>query len=703
MNYRRVVMAMAIALTLPLCAAADEVLRSPDGNVVLTFSLRDGGTPVYAVTYKGLPVVNTSDMGFEFKTISAGSGFTLAGTERDDVRETWAPVWGENDSIANNYNALTVSLTKPAKAGAFEINIDFRAYNDGVGFRYRFPAADGKELTVTDELTQFAMPSDMTAWWIPGDYDTQEYEYTRSRLSEIRAHNLKDEKTGNVSQTGFSPTGVQTSLMLKSDNGLYVNLHEAALVGFPAMHLNLNDTTMVFTSWLTPDRNGNKAEIKLPFSTPWRAIMVSDRATDILASDLIYNLNDPLALDDTSWIHPTKYMGVWWEMITGKSSWAYTDAENFDLATFDYSKAKPNGRHGANNENVRRYIDFAADNGMDGLLIEGWNIGWEDWFGKEKDFVFDFITPYPDFDIKALNDYAHQRGIKLIMHHETSGSIPNYERWMDRAYDLMNQYGYDAVKSGYVGNILPLGENHYNQNSVRHYLDAVKKAADHKIMVNAHEAVRPTGLARTYPNLIGNESAMGTEYRNMSPAHVTILPFTRLKGGPMDFTPGIFRMDIGSFVPGSDEHKKATVANQLALYLTMYSPLQMAADLPEHYAEKADAFQFIKDVPVDWQKSRYLDAEPGEYIVVARQDKKSADWYVGGVTNGDARDYDLAFDFLTPGKVYQATIYTDAPDADCYTNPEAYRIRTLNVTANDVLPIHMARGGGFAISLRPLP
>ncbi len=594
---------------------------------------------------------------------------------------------------------MTVQLMKKVDGNTFEMDVEFRAYDDGIGFRYVFPGSDGKELTVTDESTQFAMPGDMTAWWIPGDYDTQEYEYVKSRLSEIRSYN-SDDKLGNVSQTSFSPTGVQTSLMLKGDNGLYVNLHEAALVDYPAMHLNLDDSTMVFTSWLTPDRNGNKAEIRLPFATPWRAIMVSDKATDILASNLIYNLNEPTAYEDTSWIHPTKYMGVWWEMITGKSSWAYTDAENFDLATFDYSKAVPNGRHGANNENVRRYIDFAADNGMDQLLIEGWNIGWEDWFGKEKDFVFDFLTPYPDFDIKALNDYAHSKGIKLMMHHETSGSIPNYERWMDQAYDLMNRYGYDAVKSGYVGNILPKGENHYNQNSVNHYLRAIRKAADHKIMVNAHEAVRPTGLARTYPNLVGNESAMGTEYRNMSPGHVTILPFTRLKGGPMDFTPGIFRMDIGSFVPGSDEHKKATVANQLALYLTMYSPLQMAADLPEHYTEKMDAFQFIKDVPVDWSRSEYLDAEPGEFIVVARRDKNSDNWFVGGVTNGEARDYDLKFDFLEPGATYEATVYSDAADADYATNPEAYKIEKRRIDSTSDLPIKMARGGGFAISLK---
>ena len=695
------ILTLALAATASTAMAAD-VLTSPDGNIVVTFDMLKGGIPAYEMTYKGQSVIKSSRLGLVFKNFNADADFRITGLDRSESRGNWAPVWGENSTIDDNYNSMTVQLMKKAEGRTFEMDIEFRAYDDGIGFRYLLPGSDGTELTLTDEVTRFAMPSDLTAWWIPGDYDTQEYEYVKSRLSEIRAHNT-DDKIGNVSQTSFSPTGVQTSLMLKSDNGLYINLHEAALVDYPAMHLDLDDSNMTFKAWLTPDRNGNKAEIKLPFRTPWRAIMVSDKAVDILSSNLIYNLNEPNALDDTSWIHPTKYMGVWWEMITGKSSWSYTDVENFDLATFDYSKAKPHGHHGANTENVKRYIDFAADNGMDQLLIEGWNVGWEDWFGKEKDYVFDFVTPYPDFDIDSLNSYAHSKGIKLMMHHETSGSIPNYERHMEDAYNLMNRYGYDAVKSGYVGNILPKGENHYNQNSVNHYLNAVKRAADHKIMVNGHEAVRPTGLARTYPNLVGNESAMGTEYRQHIPAdHVTILPFTRLKGGPMDFTPGIFRMDIGSFVPGSTEHKKATVANQLALYLTMYSPLQMAADLPEHYAEKMDAFQFIKDVPVDWHKSKYIDAEPGEFIIVARQDKNSDDWYVGGVTNGDARDYQLSLDFLEPGREYRASIYADAPDADYATNPEAYAISTRDVSASTILPMHMARGGGFAIRLQPL-
>ncbi|MCM1029578.1 MAG: glycoside hydrolase family 97 protein [Pseudoflavonifractor sp.] len=682
---------------------SDCVAISPDGRIELAFALTAEGIPSYCVTFDGDTVVCPSLLGLE-----AGggenfrSGFSLASAPvMESVDSVWTPVWGENDSIVNRYQSLKVALEKKNEAGLTRrLDICFRVYDSGIAFRYIIPAQDGLDsLVITDEYSEFAMPADLTAWWIPGDYDTQEYEYNKSTLSEIRAINEANGKIGNVSQTAFSPTGVQTSLMLKGSDSLYMNIHEAALIDYPAMHLDLDDASLTFRSWLTPLPDGTKAVVKLPFRTPWRVVMIGDEAIDILATDIIYNLNDPSKIEDTSWIKPVKYMGVWWEMITGKSQWSYTDAHDFDLATFDYSKARPHGHHGANTANVKRYIDFAADNGFDQLLVEGWNTGWEDWFGKEKDFVFDFVTPYPDFDLRELNDYAHSKGIRLMMHHETSGSIPNYERWIDTAYTLMNDYGYTAVKSGYVGNILPKGENHYNQNSVRHYLRAIQKAADHQIMVNAHEAVRPTGLARTYPNLVGNESALGTEYRNMSTAHETILPFTRLKGGPMDFTPGIFRTDIGSFVPGSNEHKLATTANQLGVYLTMYSPLQMAADLPDHYMEKADAFQFIKDVPVDWSKSIYLGAEPGEYIVVARRDKNSPDWYVGGVAN-EPTDFTVDFSFLPKGTTYQATIYADAPDADAVTNPEAYAISSMEVTSATRLPIHMAHGGGFAISLK---
>ena len=694
---------LTLAAALPMlfvaasCGDKQETLSSPSGNIRLTFDLAKGGQPSYSVVFDDEEIIRPSTLGFELLDGSRiAEGFKIDKVERMSSDSYWTPVWGENDSIRDHYNAMTVAMTN---SDGIKMDVEFRVFDDGAAFRYIFPEQETKTIRIKEELTQMAMGGDYTAWWIPGDYDTQEYEYNKSKLSEIRSFSEGD-KMGNVAQTSFSPTGVQTSLMLKTPSGKYLNLHEAALIDYPAMHLNLDDSTMVFTSWLTPGRDEAKATITTPFKSPWRVIMASEKATGILASDIIYNLNDPCALEDVSWIHPTKYMGVWWEMITGKSQWSYTNAENFDLATFDYSKAKPHGQHGANNANVRRYIDFAAENGFDQLLVEGWNIGWEDWFGKEKDFVFDFVTPYPDFDLKALNDYAHSKGIKLMMHHETSGSIPNYEAHMDTAYSLMNQYGYDAVKSGYVGHILPKGETHYSQWANNHYLNAVKKAAEHKIMVNGHEAVRPTGLARTYPNLVGNESAMGTEYRNMTPGHEAILPFTRLKGGPMDFTPGIFRMDMGSFVPGSTEHKKATVANQLGLYVTMYSPLQMAADMPEHYAEKMDAFQFIKDVPVDWSETIYLDAEPQDFIVAARRAKGGDSWWIGGITDEDARDYDVVLDFLQPDRTYTATIYADAPDADYRTNPEAYVISTREVKKGDVIPMHMAPGGGFAIAIR---
>ncbi len=687
----------ALALCMQSCGNGSQALESPSGNIRLDFGLTQTGQPQYSVTFDGEEIVKPSTLGFELVDGSCiAEGFKVDGVSRSSNDSYWVPIWGENDSIRDNYNAMTVAMTSDK---GVKMNLEFRVFDDGAAFRYVFPEQETKTIEIKEELTQMAMGGDYTAWWIPGDYDTQEYEYIKTPLSEIRNHNEEEDMT-NVSSSRFSPTGVQTSLMLKTPSGKYLNLHEAALVDYPAMHLNLDDSTLVFTSWLTPGRGDAKAVVNTPFKTPWRVIMASEKATGIHATDIIYNLNEPNALEDTSWIHPTKYMGVWWEMITGKSQWSYTNANDFDLATFDYSKARPHGKHGATTENVKRYIDFAADNGFDELLIEGWNIGWEDWFGKEKDYVFDFVTPYPDFDLKALNDYAHSKGIRLMMHHETSGSIPNYEAHMDTAFNLMNEYGYDAVKGGYVGNILPKGETHYSQWAVNHYLNTVKKAAEHKIMVNAHEAVRPTGLARTYPNLVGNESAMGTEYRQMRPGHEAMLPFTRLKGGPMDFTPGIFRMDMSTFVPGSQDRKLATVANQLALYVTMYSPLQMAADMPEHYAEKMDAFQFIKDVPADWSESIYLDAEPQDYIIAARRAKGGDSWWVGGITDEDARDYELTLDFLEPDRTYTATIYADAPDADYLTNPEAYVITTQEVKKGDKLPMHMAPGGGFAIAIK---
>ena len=702
-------------------ASAQEVLRSPDGELELRFSLSDKGEPTYALDYKGRAVVLPSRMGLELRgdapalefgaeiqkggygePVSLYDGFEQCGAVRSEFDETWQPVWGEESSIRNRYNELAITLRQPQSGR--QMVVRFRLYDEGVGFRYEFPEQEAMTyFTIREERTQFAMTGDHTAFWIPGDYDTQEYDYTESKLSEIRQL-MQQAITPNSSQTPFSPTGVQTALQLKSDDGLYINIHEAALVDYPCMHLDLDDERMVFTSHLTPDAQGWKGYMQTPCHTPWRTVMVTDDAREILASRLILNLNEPCAIEDTSWIKPVKYVGVWWEMITGKSDWAYTqELPSVHLGVTDYAAVKPSGRHAANNDNVRRYIDFAAEHGFDQVLVEGWNVGWEDWFGHTKDYVFDFVTPYPDFDIEALNNYAHEKGVRLMMHHETSSSVRNYERHLEAAYDLMNRHGYNAVKSGYVGDILPRGEHHYGQWMVNHYLYAVQEAARHHIMVNAHEAVRPTGLCRTWPNLIGNESARGTEYQafgGTKPMHVTLLPFTRLQGGPMDYTPGIFSMEVSKLNPANNSHVNATIANQLALYVTLYSPLQMAADVPEHYEQYMDAFRFIKEVAVDWDESRYLLAEPGDLIVIARRAKGSAAWYVGGVTDENRRTAELRLDFLDPEKSYVATLYADAPDADYRTNPEAYTIRTGKVTAKSKLKVEMAAGGGFALSIR---
>ena len=678
---------------------------SPDGNVILSFSLKNDGTPSYKVSYKNKPVINESTLGFTLKKADPlTNNFKVVDTKKSTFKETWKPVWGEESEILNHYNELLVSLEQNNTNR--KMNIRFRVYNEGVGFRYEFPSQ--KELTyfvVEEELSQFAMTGDHTAWWIPGDYDTQEYDYMESKLSEIRGL-MKEAVTENVSQFAFSPTGVQTSLMMKTKDGLYINLHEAALVDYSLMNLNLDDKTFTFQSWLTPDAQGAKGYLMAPCHSPWRTIMVSDDARKILASRLILNLNEPCAIADTSWIKPVKYVGVWWEMITGKSSWSYTnDLPTIDLNTVDYTKTKPNGTHGATNENVRKYIDFAAKHGFDQVLVEGWNVGWEDWFGHKKDYVFDFVTPYPDFDLKALNEYAHSKGVKLMMHHETSGSTRNYERHMKAAYELMNKYGYNSVKSGYVGDILPVGEHHYSQSTINHYLYAIKEAAKYKIMVNAHEAVRPTGLCRTYPNMIGNESARGTEYEAFGGNkvfHTTILPFTRLQGGPMDYTPGIFETEMKYVNPNNNSQIRTTLARQLALYVTMYSPLQMAADLPENYDKFSDAFQFIKDVPVDWQKSVYLEAEPGRYITIARKDKHSNDWYVGCTAHEGGHTSELLLNFLDKGKKYEATIYADAKDANWKTNPKAYTITKQKVNAKTKLKLTAAQGGGYAISIKEI-
>lgn len=675
---------------------ASEV-TSPNGEMKLTFTLRDS-KPYYSVSFRGKPVIKPSRLGYELHNAeSLLEGFTQTGEKTSTFDETWTPVWGENKTIRNHYKELLVGLIQE-KTGRV-MNLRFRVYDEGVGLRYEFPQEGSKlnYFVVKEECTEFALTGDHIAWWIPGDYDTQEYEYSRSRLSEIRPL-FKKKVTDNASQTSFSETGVQTSLQLKTDDGLYINLHEAALVNYPAMHLNLDDKNMVFRSWLTPDAQGIKGYLQTPCQSPWRTIMITDDARKVLSSHLILNLNEPCKIKDTSWIHPTKYVGVWWEMISGKGDWAYTSQfPSVKLGITDYAKAKPSGRHSANNENVRRYIDFAAQHGFGGVLVEGWNIGWEDWFGNSKEYVFDFQTPYPDFDIKALNEYAHSKGVKLIMHHETSSSIMNYEKHMDRAYQLMKDYGYDAVKSGYVGNLIPRGEHHYSQIAINHYQHAIERAADYKIMVNAHEAVRPTGLCRTYPNLIGNESARGTEFQafgGITPGHTAILPFTRLQGGPMDYTPGIFEMQCSN---GS--RANSTIGGQLALYVTMYSPLQMAADFPENYEKHLDAFQFIKDVALDWDKSIYLEAEPMEYITAARKAKGSSSWFVGSVTGLKPHNSTLRLDFLDKGKTYVATVYADAPDADYKTNPQAYTITKGLVTAKSVLKLHSVAGGGYAISI----
>ena len=727
-KYIYIAILMVVSLS---CAPTDShrsddnhTIVSPSGNMEMTFRLTEEGTPQYALTYEGRDVILPSDLGFELRGVlkaqklvynadgtiskedrepcnSFYDGFEVESVETGTFDETWEPVWGEEAKIRNNYNELLVNLVQTSTERKMAIR--FRLYDDGLGFRYEFPRQKNLNyFVIKEELTRFALTGDHTAWWVPGDYDTQEYPYAESRLSEIPVR-VPEVLNENDPLTPFSVNGVQTSLQMRTDDGLYINIHEAALIDYPCMHLELDPKTMTFTSHLTPDAQGWKGRMQTPCNTPWRTVQVAPSATAQLASRLILNLNEPCALESTDWIKPVKYIGVWWEMITGKGTWNYTDDfPSVQLGKTDYAGATPNGRHSADNENVRRYIDFAAEHGFDQVLVEGWNEGWEDWCGCNKDYVFDFITPYPDFDIAALNEYAHSKGVRLMMHHETSSSVRNYERHLEQALDLMDKYGYNAIKTGYVGEILPFGEHHYSQSIVNHFQYVVTEAAKHKVMINGHEAVRPTGLCRTYPNLIGNESASGTEHQafgGIAPEHVTILPFTRLNGGPMDYTPGIFVQDISSFTEGRNTSwSNATIANQLALYITLYSPLQMAADFPEHYEQFMDAFQFIKDVDLDWIQSKYLLAEPGEYVVIARQGKKDGQWFCGGVTDGHKRTLDVPMNFLDPGKTYEATIYADAEDADYRNNPQAYMIRKQNVTSEDTLSMTMARGGGFAIS-----
>ena len=695
---------------LPMALLA-QVVKSPNGNVCVNFSLQGNGVPTYSMTYKGKAVVKPSRLGLELmkdKHVSKGlretdlmNGFTVKDTQTSTFDETWKPVWGETATIRNHYNELAVTLHQASSER--NIIVRFRVYNEGMGLRYEFPQQDSLTyFLIKEEHTQFAMAGDHTAWWIPGDYDTQEQKTQQSKLSEIRRRFHDAVNWGNSSVAVFSPTGVQTSLQMKSQDGLYINIHEAACVDYSTMHLNLDDKTMTFESWLTPDAYGAKGCMQTPCKSPWRTVMVSDDARDMLSSNLILNLNEPCKIEDTSWIHPTKYCGVWWEMIVGKSAWNYTDEfPSIKLDQIDWSKAKPNGRHAANTDKVKRYIDFAAKNGLDQVLVEGWNVGWEDWANHWKQDVFDFVTPYPDFDLKGLNEYAHSKGVKLLMHHETSSSAVNYERHLKKAFNLMNQYGYDAVKTGYVGDIIPRGDHHYSQSMNDHYMYVVKQAAKHHIMVNAHEATRPTGLCRTWPNMVGNESARGGEYEAFggnNPDHTTILPFTRLQGGPMDYTPGIFVTKLSEW-SNNTSFVHSTLAGQLALYVTMYSPLQMAADLPEHYEKYDDAFQFIRDVAVDWDDSKYLEAEPGDYITVARKAKGTDNWFIGGKCDENGHKSVIKLDFLDKGKKYNCTIYADAKNAHYDHNPQAYVITHKTVKRGDVLKINQASGGGFAVSL----
>ena len=734
-------------LVMPMMAWAGSI-KSPNGNIELNFSVDNTGRPFYEMTYKGKAVVKPSFLGLELakdKHASKGQqetdlmdGFTISKEDTSEFDETWQPVWGETKDIRNHYNEYVAVLQQQSQQR--EILIRFRVYDDGIGFRYEFPQQKNLNyFIIKEERTEFAMAGDHTAWWLPGDYDTQEQMTQQTRLSQIRNRMKEAVNWGNSSVAVFSETGVQTSLQMKSDamdidgerRSLYINIHEAACQDYATMHLELVDADtkhlsekllggsnaytpdpkpsawplpqpLTFVSHLTPDATGLKGAMQTPCETPWRTVMVSDDARDMLSSNLILNLNEPCKIEDTSWIHPTKYCGVWWEMIVGRGSWHYTnDYPSIKLDQIDWSKVKPNGTHKANNENVKRYIDFAAKNGLDEVLVEGWNVGWEDWANMWKRDVFDFVTPYPDFDIKMLNDYAHSKGVKLLMHHETSSSTQNYERHIKEAYELMNKYGYDAVKTGYVGDIIPRGDHHYSQSMNNHYLYVIKEAAKHHIMVNSHEATRPTGLCRTWPNLVGGESARGTEYEafgGSNPDHTCILPFTRLQGGPMDYTPGIFVTKLSEW-SNNTSWARITIAGSLALYLTMYSPLQMAADLPENYEKFDDAFQFIRDVACDWDDSKYLEAEPADYITVARKAKGTGNWFIGGKCDENGHQSIIKLDFLDKGRKYDCTIYADAKDAHYETNPQAYTITKKVVTARDVLKLTEAPGGGFAVSL----
>lgn len=710
----------AVLLTMMFNGLYAQSLKSPDGKFEMNFQLKNG-VPFYNLKYNGAVVVEDSKLGLRLlkdgdiqfaseienknnEGKNLDYGFEKTGEKRDSKNETWQPVLGEKKNYINNYNELAVTLTQ--KENDRNIIVKFRLFNDGLGFRYEFPQQKNLNyFIIKEEDSEIDLPTDMKAWWLAGDYDTEEYVTQTTRLSEIPAK-WPTSYEGNASQN-LVKNGVQMPLMMKKEgtSPLYVNIAEAAVINYPAANLELDASNFKFKTHLTPDAQGAKGYMQTPATTPWRTIIISPKAEEVLDSKMLFNLNEPTKYKDTSWIHPTKYMGVWWEMIIGKSQWAYSTADNVHIGQTDFSKLTPNGKHAANNTKVKEYIDFAAANGFQGLLIEGWNVGWEDWFGHSKEFVFDFITPYPDFDIKMLNDYAHSKGIKLIMHHETSGSAANYERWADKAFKLMNDYGYDAVKTGYVGNIIPRGEHHYSQWMINHYHRIIEKAAEYKIMVNSHESVRPSGESRTYPNWIAAEAARGTEFEAFAgnnPDHQTILPFTRWMGGPMDYTPGIFQTKLDYYFPGDKRFVKTTIAKQLALYVVMYQPLQMAADLPENYAKHMDAFQFIKDVAADWDDTKILSAEPGDYIHTARKAKGTDNWFVGGITDENPRDFTVDFSFLDKGRKYEATIYEDAKDADYINNPQSYHIYKKTITSKTKLPVHLVRSGGYAISVKPL-
>lgn len=684
--------------------ASAQQLTSPDGNLSLEFMERADGVPAYRLDYKGKPVLISGRLGLLTEEADLTRGFKQTNLERASVDNYWNPVWGEYNRVRNHYNEMTVTLEQP-ETGRI-LNIRFRLFDDGLGFRYELPLQRKMNyLTVKDEVTEFNLTGNHKAFCIPGDYDTNEFAYTTAPLSEIAVDMEKRIAKKSYESKAEGGLTVQTPLMMKSEDGIYLNIHEAALVDYAGMLLNVDDKQFKLSAHLTPDKLGKKGYLQLPVLSPWRTVIVSDDARDILASQLIYNLNEPCQYEDTSWIRPMKFVGVWWEMFTGEGkTWAYSDFYQAKPGITDYAKLNPNGHHPANTAHVKEYIDFASAHGIDGILVEGWNEGWEDWASYRKDRQFLFNKAYPDFDVKELQRYAKEKGVQMVMHHETAANAADYERQLDEAFQFMVDNGYHAVKTGYVGYIIPRNEYHSSQWMNNHYIHVARRAADYKVMVNSHEAVRPTGLCRTYPNWLAQESARGGEFETMGgndPDHTCILPFTRLKGGPMDYTPGIFETRL-SYYNGEkpNERVHTTLVKQMALYMTMPSPIQMVADLPSNYARFPDAFRFIEDVAVDWDNSWYLEAEPGDYITVARKAKGKNEWFVGGITDENSRTATIPFSWLPEGKQYIATIYEDGKDADWDTNPQSYRIRKVVVTPKSVLKQKLAAGGGVAISIK---